>query len=95
MDRRAFSSIRASFAVLSGFYIFHFHEETLFVEPPLRFEFSHFERGGARRSAQDRVGTGGLSGGELSFQTSEFGIIFCRIKFAKHKLLDYLESELT
>ena len=35
MDRRAFSSIRASFAVLtSGFYIFHFHEETLFVEPP-------------------------------------------------------------
>ena len=73
MDRRAFSSIRASLAVLtSGFYIFHFHEETLFVEPPLRFEFSHFERGGARRSAHDRVGTGGLSGGELSFQTSEF-----------------------
>ena len=83
MDRRAFSSIRASLAVLaSAFYIFHFH---LFVEPPLRFEFSHFERGGARRSAQERVGTSGLFCGELVFETSVFWIIFRWINFAKHK----------
>ena len=73
MDRRAFSSIRANFAVLtSGFDIFIFHEETLFVELPLRFEFSHFERGWACRSAQERVGTSGLFCGELVFETSVF-----------------------
>ena len=93
MDRRAFSSIRASFAVLtSGFYIFHFHEETL--EPPLRFEFSHFERGGARRSAQERVGTSGLFCGELVFETSVFFNYLSLNYFCKTPILDYFESEL-
>ena len=93
-EERSLRSGRTSLCWQAVFTFSIFHEETLFVEPPLRFEFSHFERGWTCRSAQERVGTSGLFCGELVFETSVFWINFRWIIFAKHQILNYFESEL-
>ena len=84
-DERSLRSGRASLCWQAVFTFSIFIKKLYFGEPPLRFEFSDFERCGVRRSAQERVGTSGLFCGELFFETSVFWIIFRWINFAKHK----------